>query len=93
MEIGDRCDIAPGVRFMCGGHRIGAHERRAGFGFVDSIVVGPGSWIGVAAALLPGARLGPGTLVTSGAVVTKGDYPSNATLAGVRARVVKGCGE
>lgn len=87
--IGDRCDIAPEVKFVCGSHRIGTAERRAGEGFADDIVVGAGSWIGVGSTLLAGVRIGEGSVVAAGAVVTPGRYPANALLAGVPAKVVK----
>lgn len=87
--IGDRCDIAPEVKFVCGSHRIGTAERRGGEGFADDIVVGAGSWIGVGSILLGGVQIGEGSVVAAGAVVTPGQYPANALLAGVPARVIK----
>ncbi len=89
VTIGDQCDIAPEVKFVCGSHRIGTAQRRAGEGFADDIVVGSGSWIGVGATLLPGVHLGQGSLVAAGAVVTQGHYPGHALLAGVPAKVIK----
>jgi maltose O-acetyltransferase len=89
VTIGDHCDIAPEVKFVCGSHHIGTAQRRAGEGFADDIVVGAGSWIGIGATLLPGVQLGQGSLVAAGAVVTQGHYPDHALLAGVPAKVIK----
>ena len=89
VQVGSRCDIAPDVLFECGSHRIGEPARRAGQGFSAPISVGDGTWIGTRAVILGGAKLGPGTLVAAGAIVRAGEYPSNAMLAGIPARVVK----
>lgn len=87
--IGDRCDIAPEVIFQAGTHKNGSARRRAGTGTASSIDVGPGSWIGVRSTLLPGVKLGAGTVVAAGAVVKTGEYPPHVLLAGVPARIIK----
>ena len=50
--------------------------------------IGRGSWIGVGAALLAGARLGRNTVVGANAVVKGGDYPDHAVIAAPAAEVV-----
>lgn len=45
-------------------------------------------WIGAGAVLLPGIKLGTGSIVAAGAVVTK-DVPRDVVVAGVPARVIK----
>jgi acetyltransferase-like isoleucine patch superfamily enzyme len=47
----------------------------------EPVVVGRGSWIGVGAAILAGARLGNNTVVGANSVVKRGDYPSHAVMA------------
>jgi acetyltransferase-like isoleucine patch superfamily enzyme len=54
----------------------------------DPVIVGPGSWIGAGAILLPGTTLGRNTVVGAGAVV-RGTFPDHAVLAGVPARMVR----
>jgi acetyltransferase-like isoleucine patch superfamily enzyme len=54
----------------------------------DPVVIGPGSWIGAGAIILPGTTLGRNTVVGAGAVV-RGTFPDHAVLAGVPARVVR----
>jgi maltose O-acetyltransferase len=89
VTIGTNCDIAPGVRFLCGSHVVGNSSRRAGEGTVEDIWVGSGVWIGAGSMLLPGAHLEDGIVVAAGSVVTKARYPANALLAGNPARVKK----
>lgn len=89
ISIGARCDIAPGVRFVCGTHELGTSDRRAGPGLAENILVGSGTWVGAGAILLGGANVGAGSVIAAGAVVRKGDYPPNCLLAGNPARVVK----
>ncbi|WP_455432687.1 acyltransferase [Streptosporangium soli] len=52
------------------------------------VTIGPGSWIGTGAIILPGTRLGRQTVVAGGAVV-RGEFPSHCVLAGVPARVIR----
>lgn len=54
----------------------------------DPVEIGPGSWLGAGAIVLPGTRLGRNTVVAAGAVV-RGDHPDHAVLAGVPAKVVR----
>ena len=52
------------------------------------VTIGAGSWLGHGAVVLPGTRIGTHTVVAAGAVVS-GEFPDNAVLAGVPARVVR----
>lgn len=88
--IGDCCDIAPQVAFMCGSHEIGGPERRAGEGIADSIVVGEGCWIGIRTTLLGGARVGASSIVGAGSLLLPADYPNDFLVAGIPAKPKKG---
>lgn len=46
----------------------------------EPVRIGRGSWIGVGAAILPGARLGVNTVVGANSVVRRGDYPARAVI-------------
>jgi acetyltransferase-like isoleucine patch superfamily enzyme len=52
------------------------------------IVLEDNVWIGAAAGLLPGTRIGRNSVVGFGAVCS-GDYPANAIIAGNPARVIR----
>jgi len=54
----------------------------------DSVSIGPGSWLGAGAIVLPGARLGRNVVVAAGSVV-RGEVPDRCVVAGVPARVVR----
>ncbi|WP_237320865.1 DapH/DapD/GlmU-related protein [Streptomyces sp. JJ36] len=52
------------------------------------VEIGPGSWLGAGAVILPGARLGRNVVVAAGSVV-RGEVPDHAVVAGAPARVVR----
>jgi acetyltransferase-like isoleucine patch superfamily enzyme len=56
------------------------------------ITVGDDCWIGYRAVLLPGAKIGSGTVVAAGAVVV-GELPEKVVAGGVPARVLRRRGE
>ena len=89
ISIGNNCDIAPRVRFMCGSHEIGLGTKRAGPGASRGIDVGNGVWIGTGAILMPGVRIGDGTIIGAGSIVLGGEYQPNILLAGNPATVKK----
>jgi acetyltransferase-like isoleucine patch superfamily enzyme len=55
----------------------------------DPVILGDDIWFGANCTILPGAKIGSGSIVATGAVVTRGDYPQRSILAGNPARVVK----
>jgi len=86
IQIGDRCDIGPGVEFIPGSHDIGNSLRRAGCGTAKPISVGNGCWIGAKSIILGGVNIGEGCIVAAGTVVTQ-NIPPNSLVAGVPARI------
>ena len=52
------------------------------------ITIGNNCWIGAGAVFLDGARLGDGCVVAANAVV-RGEFPNNAVIGGVPAKVLK----
>lgn len=86
--IGDRCDIAPEVTFQTGGHRIGTHERRAGEGITEDIVVGDGCWLGVRSTLLGGVTVKSGSVIAACACVSR-DVEKDTLVGGIPATVIR----
>ncbi len=62
--------------------------RLQGSGFVGSVLLRSGCWIGTGAAILPGVTIGKNAVVGAGAVVTH-DVPDATVVAGVPAKVIK----
>lgn len=88
VEIGDCCDVAPGVTFLTGGHRIGGPDRRAGTGETYEIHVGDGTWIGAHAVLGKSVTVGKGAVIAACACVMS-DVSENTLVGGVPARVIR----
>lgn len=88
VEIGDCCDVAPGVMFLTGGHEIGNEARRAGAGERYTIRVGNGTWLGARTTLLGNIRIGTGCVVAACACVTS-DVADHSLVGGVPARLIR----
>lgn len=87
--IGSHVDIAGGVSFTTGSHRIdteGVHV--AGVGTQGEIVLEDGAWIGMGAVLLPGVQIGNKAVVGAGAVVTRSCAPY-CVYGGVPAKTIR----
>lgn len=85
IRIGSDVRIAPNVRLHAAGHDPNdplLQESAA------DIVVGDHAWLGAAAVILPGVRIGERAVVAAGAVVTN-DVPDGAIVAGVPARILR----
>ena len=75
------CDASHGYQHpdLPVGRQLGEHR---------PVRIGPGSWIGHGAVLLPGATLGRNVVVAAGSVV-RGEVDDHAVVAGVPAKVVR----
>ena len=90
-EVGDHVMIAPGVALLSARHR---HDR------VDEPMIMQGEekelppvieddvWIGRNAVIMPGVRIGTGSIVAAGAVVTKDTTPWSI-VGGVPAKLIR----
>lgn len=104
LVIGRFCQIADGVRFVTSSanHRYdgfssfpfaifggGAAAGRPSMpeGGPDT-VIGHDVWVGTGATILPGARIGSGTIVAAGAVVS-GEIPPYSIVGGNPARIIR----
>ncbi|MEO6704125.1 MAG: sugar O-acetyltransferase [Jatrophihabitantaceae bacterium] len=80
ITIGDRTMIAPKVTLITEGHPIGPGERYD-FITVAPIVIEADVWIGAAATVLPGVRIGHDSVIGAGTVVAK-DVPPLTVVTG-----------
>jgi maltose O-acetyltransferase len=88
IDIGSDVDVAPGVWFVCGSHKVGPPGRRAGPGVAADIVVQQGSWIGARSTLLGTANVGRGCIVGAGSLVRDGVEADHVAV-GVPARAIR----
>ena len=90
IEVGDGVFFGQGVFVTDASHGYQDPELPVGrqFGRSHPVSIGAGSWIGHAAVILPGTRLGRNVVVAAGAVV-RGEVEDHAVVAGNPARVVR----
>ncbi len=90
ITIGDHSLLGPGVKVWSTNHVFAAPDtliRGQGYEYKE-VVIGRDVWIGANAFIMPGTRLGDGTVVAAGSVVGAKKYPPFAILAGNPARVI-----
>ena len=87
IDIADEVMIAHKVNLVTAGHPVEPGRRRE-YITAAPISIGSNVWIGAAATVLPGVRIGEGSVVAAGAVVTRDVAPATL-VAGVPARVVR----
>jgi maltose O-acetyltransferase len=89
IKVGDNVLIGPGCMIWSQNHRFSAIEIpicEQEYEF-DEVVMEDDVWMGAGAIVLPGVRLGKGTVVAAGAVVTRSTEPYTI-VAGVPAKCV-----
>jgi galactoside O-acetyltransferase len=88
IRIGDGVMIAPSVTLTTTGHPVHP-ARREDFGrFSEPIVVEDKVWIGSNVVVLPGVRIGHGSVIGAGSVVSR-DVPPMTVAVGTPCRVVR----
>jgi maltose O-acetyltransferase len=88
VHIGNRVLIGPGVCICSVTHNTDATIRReAGGSFAHPIRIGDDCWIGARATILPGVRIGEGSVIAAGAVVSR-DVEAGSIVGGVPAKVL-----
>ncbi len=90
IRVGGHTIIGPGVLIMSSLHNWDKAEWLPydNVEWLKPVSIGEACWIGARAIVLPGVKLGPGSVVGAGAVVTKACDPGSV-LAGNPARVIK----
>ncbi|MFL6116692.1 MAG: sugar O-acetyltransferase [Catenulispora sp.] len=88
IRIGDGVLVAPSVTLTTTGHPVHP-ARRVDFGrFSEPIVIEDKVWIGSNAVVLPGVRIGYGSVVGAGSVVSR-DIPPMTVAVGTPCRVLR----
>jgi galactoside O-acetyltransferase len=88
IRIGDGVMIAPSVTLTTTGHPVHP-ARRADYGrFSEPIVIEDKVWIGSNAVVLPGVRIGYGSVIGAGSVVSR-DVPAMTVAVGTPCRVLR----
>jgi acetyltransferase-like isoleucine patch superfamily enzyme len=89
ITLGKNVSIGPRAVLYTATHPLGVASRRMQLDILARpIVVEDGAWVGLAAMILPGVRIGRGAVVSAGAVVNE-DVPANVLVAGNPATVVR----
>jgi len=86
--IGDNVFVAPNVVLATAGHPVEAEPRVAGWEFAHPITIGDNVWLGANVVVLPGVRIGAGTVIGAGSVVTR-DVPAGVVAVGNPCRVLR----
>jgi galactoside O-acetyltransferase len=88
IRIGHGVMIAPNVTLATTGHPIHPHRRVDYARFSEPIVIEDKVWIGSNVVILPGVRIGYGSVVGAGSVVSR-DVPPMVVVVGAPARVLR----
>jgi serine acetyltransferase len=90
LEIGDDVFTGPYVYITDQNHGYADPDEPIGrqMPLNAPVRIGPGSWLGAGAVVLPGASIGRNVVVAAGSVV-RGTVPDRCVVAGVPARVVR----
>lgn len=88
ITIGDHVLFGPNVTVVTAAHPIPAELRMDGETLAAPVVIEDGVWIGANATVLPGVRIGKGSVIGAGSVVTK-DIPPSVVAVGVPCEVMR----
>jgi len=90
IRIGRAVGIGPAVKILTSVHKEGEHSEPVIFNELEfsEVVVEDGCDLGVGAIILPGVRIGEGSIVAAGAVVSK-NVPPYCVVGGVPGRILR----
>jgi len=90
VQIGDRTLIGYGTKILSANHNIPSNRGRIFTSGHSSseIIIGNDVWIGASCIILPGIKIGEGSVIAAGSVVTKSVKPYTI-VAGVPAKLIK----
>ncbi len=88
VRIGARVYIGYDVSLLTVDHELGDSAQRCGRRVYRGISIEDGVWIGSRVAILPGVRIGKGSVVAAGAVVAR-NVPPQVLVGGVPAKFIR----
>lgn len=86
--FGNNVFIAPQCGFYAAGHPLDYETRNTGLEYALPITVGDNVWIGGMVSVMPGVKIGSGSVIGGGSVVVK-DIPENVLAVGNPCRVIR----
>lgn len=88
VTIGDHVLLGPGVQIYTATHPLDAGARRTLLEMAKPVAIASDVWIGGAAVICPGVRIGARSVIGAGSVVTR-DIPEDVFAAGNPCRVIR----
>lgn len=88
VRIGSRVMIAPNVTITVTGHPVHPELRSGMSQFSAPVTIEDDVWIGAHVVILPGVKIGAGSIVGAGSVVTR-NVPPGVVVGGVPGRVLR----
>jgi maltose O-acetyltransferase len=85
--IGDNVALAPGV-WLISHSKVPYAFRNDLESFVEPLIIEDDVWIAARSTVLPGVKIGKGSIITAGSLVIS-DVPPNTMFGGVPARPIK----
>ncbi len=88
VHIGSNVLFGPSVQIYTATHPIDADERRRWLESAKPVEIGSDVWVGGAAIICPGVKIGARSVIGAGSVVTR-DVPAGVLAAGNPCRVIR----
>jgi len=88
IHFGTKCFVGPSCGFYTAIHPLDVYRRNAGFEIAKPIFVGDNVWFGGNVIVLPGVKIGTGSVIGAGSVVTK-DIPEKVLAVGNPCKVLR----
>jgi maltose O-acetyltransferase len=88
VRIGSRVLMGPAVQIYAATHPMDSATRKVGLELGAPIEIGDDVWIGGAAVICPGVRIGARSVIGAGSVVTR-DIPEGTLAAGNPCRIIR----
>ena len=88
IRVGNHVYIGPSCGFYTANHPMDIEKRNAGLEIACPITIEDDVWVGANVSIMPGVKIGQGSVIAAGSVVTK-NIPSHVLAAGIPCTVKK----